>query len=96
MKITTTKNKVVDTDKLSDRDAELHLAVKSFYDVCKKYNAMMFCRVVLNDEKYCGAQYFGDRKPSKFDFLFDLIGDFVNRLSSGGIAMFRIKPEDDE
>lgn len=90
MTFETNKGKV-DTKKLSDKDAAIHEAVANLYKVCQQYNVPMFCRAILHEKRYCGAQFFGSKKPSEVNFMFDLMGKFVEDSSGGDVVMVRVK-----
>lgn len=91
MEITTTDGKKVDTKDLTDTSAEVHEKVVELHDLCKKYNLPMFCRVVLNNDKYCGAQTFGDEASNKLDFMLELINEYVSKLTNGTVGLFKVK-----
>lgn len=80
-------SKTIDTKNLTDKDAEISLAIKNLYDVCEKYNVTMFARAVLNDKKYIGAYTLIDAPPEKQKrnclFLLDLLAKFIKDASNG-------------
>lgn len=94
MKIKTYDDKVIDTDKLTDKEAEIYEALNNFYNVCAKYDVTMVTRIVLDPKKYAAAQTVTHRKPQKdkklmFAFLIDAIGKFVEETTRGQVRLFR-------
>ncbi len=93
MKIKTTNNKTIDTDKLSDKEDEIIKAVDNLYKVCDRYNATMITRVVVSNKNYVGAQTFCNAKNKKnfahSIFLLDILGKFVEELTDGKCQLFK-------
>lgn len=89
MKIPFEDGIIVDTDKLSDKDADIHEAIHNLYNVCRKYGVTAFTRVILNKKKYVGMTTVTKQKDSSFDFdfLMEAINKFVMEISNGKIAL---------
>jgi hypothetical protein len=95
MKIKTYDGKELDTNKLSDKEAEIYEALGNFHAVCAKYDVTMVTRIILSEKKYAAAQTVTHKAPEKrrrfmFMFLIDSIGKFVEETTKGQIRLFRV------
>jgi hypothetical protein len=94
MKIHTNDGKVIDTNQLTDKEAEIYEALSKFHAVCSKYDVTMMTRIVLSPQKYAAAQSVSHKVPEKdrkimFLFLIDAIGKFVEESTQGQVRLFR-------
>ena len=88
---------IVDTDNLTDKEAEIYEAIKKLSDVCRKYGVTSFLRVIINNDKFVGMHTVAKNEiqlQKDFDFLMSAINSFVTDVSSGQVVMMRVKPPD--
>jgi len=96
MKIKFTSGTEIDTNKLSDRDAELHEAVKNLTDICHKYGFTSFLRVILNKEDVLEMQTIIDDKEKMqvdLSILMSSISTWVSQSTSGELAVVKLTNE---
>jgi flagellar assembly factor FliW len=95
MKLKTTNGKSIDTDKLTDKDAEIYEALNVLYKTCDKFNVTLFARVVLNDKNHAGVQNIakGSKKKrnEQFSYLLGLLNKFVTESTNGQVQMIKLK-----
>ena len=96
MKIHTFDGKVIDTDKLTDKEADSYRALNEFYKVCEKYDVAMVTRIILNPQKYAAAQTVPQKVPKKqkemmVTFLLDTLGLWVEKVTDGKVRLFRVE-----
>lgn len=91
MKITLENKKKIDTDKMSDIDAEIYEATNNLLNVCKKYKKTFYARVILDKKKYVGGQSLGKKSKEELEFLLELFNDFTSRVSNGEVLVMRMK-----
>ena len=80
----------IDTNKLSDREAEIYEALNNFYEVCRKYNVTSLTRIILDDKKFVGSTTVNsntEQRNRDFNYMLDLIHDFVSRASGGSVGL---------
>ena len=97
MKIKTVTGKVVDTDKLSDKKAEIYEAINNLYSVCEKYNTTFVARVVLDAKETLGANFTSagkakERKDSIMALL-TLLDEFVSSSTGGVVRVKAVETE---
>lgn len=96
MKIHTYDGKVIDTDKLTDKEADIYKALTDFYKVCEKYDVAMVTRIVLNPKKFAAAQTIPQQVPKAkkevmITFLLDTLGQWVEKATDGKVRLFRVE-----
>jgi hypothetical protein len=80
----------IDTDKLTDKDAEIHEVMKHLYDVLRKYKTTAFLRIILDEKRFIGFTSTSDTKSRlnvDFDFLMSEIHNFVQSSTNGRLAI---------
>lgn len=75
---------------MGDRDAALHEALAKFEKICKKYDASMVCRIILNNKKFCGAQTYSANKEQDLEFIYELLNDYVRGNSNNNVRMVKV------
>jgi hypothetical protein len=78
--------KTVDTNKLSDREAELLEVLQKLYEVCERYNIIGIARVVLDEKNYVGSTFVPQNiseRLNEADCLFGGIDDFLEKHTGG-------------
>jgi hypothetical protein len=98
MKIPFEDGMIVDTDKLTDKDAAVHEAIHNLSKVCRKYGVTAFTRVILNHKKYVGMNTITKDKTrvqADMDFLMEAIAKFCHDVSGGQIeVMIQTSPDE--
>lgn len=87
-------NGEMDTDKMTDIDSAIVEKMSEFFELCKKYNALVFIKVITPSFKSTGAHLFGDSRDkslallSEMDETLSLISKGTIRLSAnpGGVT----------
>ncbi len=82
MKIETVDGKVLDTAKMSDKNAEIHECIDKLYTLCKIYNVPLFAKAILPDS-VLGAFHSGKDKEKGTEMMFFVLDDFVQKVSNG-------------
>jgi hypothetical protein len=92
MKIETLEGNL-DTDKMTDREAEIYEAMTNFYEVCKRYNVSMFTRVILEKGKATGANYTQkfEKEEDKILNAIEMMGLMNGWLSESTMGAARIE-----
>jgi hypothetical protein len=85
----------LDTDKMTDREAEVYEAMNNFYKVCERYNISMFARVIFEKGKASGAYYAqkfekGEDKILNAIQMMGLMNGWLNE-ATGGAATIEFK-----
>lgn len=86
------ENKIIDTNKISDRDAEIYEALDNLYKVCSRYNLLTFARVIPTKDTYVGATFIPsdiDNREAEADMLVNSIDAFVNSASGGQLRVVK-------
>ena len=100
MEIKTIDDTVINTDKLSDKDAEISEALNKLYEVCEKYNVTLFTKVILSNKNYLGAFHLvkGDKDKQSSDvyYLLNLINDDVIKATQGQVRFMRVQEIESE
>jgi hypothetical protein len=90
MKIKTAKNEIFDTDKMTDKDAEIHEAIHNLQKVCKKYGVSSFTRVIFSRDKFLGAQTIPNNSKQlndEYAFLIDTVCAWVEKTTGGRLRV---------
>ena len=93
MKVETVDGKVVETNELSDKKAEIYEAITNLYKACERYNVAMVARVVIDKDNTLGANYMyqGDEQ-TRWENVTSLIGQIDEYLSSSTGGAVRVAP----
>ncbi len=94
MKIETVDGKVLDTAKMSDKNAEIHECIENLYNLCKLYNVPLFCKAILPDS-VLGAFHGGTDKEKNTQMMFFLLDDFIQK-STNGAARIQIDESNED
>ena len=99
MKIKTLNGEEINTEKLSDREAEISESINNLYEVCKRYNTTMFASAVVPESnKYIGAQFIMNAPKEKSEesamFLFGTINRFISRTTNGEIQVVKVSSDE--
>ena len=89
---------VVETDKMTDKQAEIYEALNRLSDVCKKYNVTSVLRIILDKNNWVGMNTANknlDQLPQDLDFLMSTLNDFVTQVSDGQVVMMKVKPQEE-
>lgn len=92
MKINMTDGTDLDTDILSDRDAEVHESLNKFYEVCRKYDIASFATVAMGKDKYLCVSTSSKQKSEKerindYDTIFNSINNFIKESTDGKVRL---------
>ena len=91
MKIKLADDKVIDTDKLSDRDAEIHEALDHLYKVCERYNIIALSRVVLNNKEHIGMLHLpqdsDEKTQQSYNILVAGLAEWISKTSEGRLQV---------
>jgi hypothetical protein len=91
MKIETIEGKTIDTEKLTDENAEIHEALNALYETCKKYNKTFLCRIALAKNKSLGANFTHKGKSEDVGqtvlYLFALIQQYLEESTGGAVSL---------
>ena len=102
MKIISASGKIVDTDKLGDKDAALHEAINNLYEVSEKFGVTSFAQVLLKEQEGLGLLYLPDgtdeTRAEEYSKLVSCISTWLKRTSGGVFYIARndIEGEDNE
>lgn len=101
MKVNLENGTVLDTDKLSDKDAEIHEALVNLYNICEKYNVTSVTRIILNDKKFVGTKTFkrdvkGEPIVEDVDFLFNSLNHYLQDVTNGEVMLIRKMKDDSD
>ena len=95
MKIELLSGGHVDTDQLTDRNAQIHEAFGNLYEVCKKYDVTVFSRVLLSEKDSIGMLYLptGDetRSLEQYSFLVASLSEWINKTSKGRLQVTEVE-----
>lgn len=92
MKIPDSRGGEVDTNNMTDAEAEVFAAVDNLYKICKKYNLTFVSRTVLGGGKFAGGQFIADIKneEDRFKNLIDLYFSLDQFVREGTNNMVRV------
>lgn len=100
MKIPLTSGGVVDTNKLSDRDAALHEAVSNLYLTCEKFNVTGFCKVVLENGEGIGMLHLPNEsdevRGKHYTNLVTTINDWLMKTSDDRLMIVDTQADDSD
>jgi hypothetical protein len=84
---------IINTNTMSDRDAEIYEAVNNIYLLCKKYNLSAYMVIPVGKEKSINMTSMVQNDPQKLeeDFLVMMtsIAQTVEKLSGGKCALMK-------
>ena len=91
---------MVDTSNLTDREEEILKAINNLYEVCSKYNASAFLRVVRDKKRFFGLTKVASGTPEKLqddlNVLLNSINTFVQEVSNNQVTLMKIKPDEEK
>ena len=91
-------DQVVETDKLTDKEAAIIEAINALHRVCQKFNVTSFTRVIMDDKNFLGQNTVVKNEkqlPKDFDFLLRTINNFIEKITLGQASVMRIKTDSD-
>lgn len=94
------KNDVkIDTDTLTDKEAEISEAINNLHKICERYDVTSFTSVIFNNAKFIGSRTFTnnqENRPIQYDSLVARMAEFLHETSQGNLAVMVAKPDEPE
>jgi benzoyl-CoA reductase/2-hydroxyglutaryl-CoA dehydratase subunit BcrC/BadD/HgdB len=93
MKIELLNGHILDTEKLSDKEAAIHEAMNNLFEVCKKYGISAFATAVVGKERFIHMKSItknpnDEVKIDEYNTLFASINKFLQESSDGKVKIF--------
>ncbi len=96
MDIQLTNGKVVKSEDLTDKQAEVYEAMYKLYELCKKYDVTVFARAIVAKNKHFSINTIPsteERKKEEYLYLIELMNEFIKKTTEGQLEVVRIEEE---